>query len=367
MTPAFMLKDDMLLRMQLRSLSEQSSKDFDVLMVDAHYSKRRGYIPELAERYKLSIIHVPYSPNQNVAKTLDCGIFNAPYCYSESPRIVRFSCWRFLAKDFTKACLESPTNVDFYFHSISPVREPATGHDSNNTTNHNTDVWSGTSDAINWPAVPKRAGDPGATWTFHSDVDTPPSIFPINAYGNYMVFRKDWLAINGCDDTWSSQSHYEDQDFCIRARNAGFQCSRSSGKLWRLHHHYGNHSGRANIAPDKQFKKCCPRCEQGRHVLEPRRFDIAARASRGEIDLLEDYGVWVCKTCFLCGPIYHTGCHEHLQGHVEKRRITQANIIPKYKIGRNLRILAADLDGKSLSEKVEIFERSYSDPKYYDQ
>lgn len=361
MTPAFLMEGDWLLRAQLKCLSDQKAKDFSVLLIDPHFSTRHHYMPSLASKYRLHITHVPYTPNQFIAKRLDCAIFNAAYCYSESPRIVRYSCWRFVTPDFTRVCLESKTNVDFRFHSCAPtVPALADSH-----TAHNLSIWNGKSDHVNWEAIPRKAGEKGATWGKDSDIDVSAELFPTNCYGNYMVFREQWLKLNGTDETWSNTAHYEDMDFCLRARNAGMTCSRSALKLFRLHHLYGNHSQRANVPPDHAFKPNCPACEQACQTLEPQRFDLKARAAKGEIELFEEQGVWVCKTCFLCGPIYHADCGEHLIAHVSRKKITRANIIPKYKIGRNLAAVVADMDGKHLGAKVEVFNRSWYDERYY--
>lgn len=360
MTPAFLEPGDMLLRAQLRCLSEQIAKDFTVLIVDHHFYKRVGYMDELRNKYKLDITHIPYRPNQHVAKKLDCQIFNGPYLYSESPRLVRYSCWRFVKPDFTKVCLESPTNVDFYFHS---VKAPAPEY-AHPKTDHNMLVWDMASDRVNWAEMPAKASEPGATWTKESDVDEPVGLFRLNCYGNYMIFRDQWLNINGCEEAFTNSVHYEDMDFCIRARNARMVCTRKSHKLYRAHHQYGSHSGRANIPPDQEFKKPCAACEAAYHVLEPKRFDIAERADRGEIELIQSMGIWVCKTCTLCGPIYSRGCNEHTE-FIQDAKIVRSNIVPKYKLGRNLRILAGDMDGKSIPDKWKIFNDSYANERYY--
>lgn len=358
MTPAFLFESDWLLRAQLRCLSEQTCKAFDVLLIDPHYQKRRGYMNELAERYKLNIVHVPYTPNQEVARRLDCAIFNAPYCYSESPKIVRYSCWRFVRPEFTWACNKAKTNVDFRFHSISPTG-PENTHAE---TNHNTDIWNFGSDEVHWDKVPRRAGIGGATWGPDSDVDEPDGLFRLNCYGNYMVFREQWVGINGCDETWSATAHYEDMDFCIRAANAGMRCARKASTLFRLHHLYGPHSDRANVPIDHECKKNCDLCQRACDVLEPNRFDLRRRIASGEVDVIGL--VWVCKTCHLCGPVYSKDCGEHT-GAIKSSGMTQATVIPKYKIGRRLRVLINDMDRQTLSEKVRIFNDSYINPRYY--
>src|SRR5690349_8995494 len=70
MTPAYYDRNHALLRAQLRCLAEQTCKDFDVWLIDPHYSRRRSVVPELAEHYRLNLVHVPYQPNTHVAKIL---------------------------------------------------------------------------------------------------------------------------------------------------------------------------------------------------------------------------------------------------------------------------------------------------------
>ena len=362
MTPAFRYggDGDWLLRAQLRCLSEQTFKDFDVLIVDPHYSKRKAYMPELAQHYNLHIVHVPYTPNTYIAKRLDCAVFNAAYCYSESPRVVRYSCWRFVMPDFTAICASVPESVDFYFHSC----EPKTDEDRLTDTCHDSTIWKIGSDEVHWSEVPQHSGLPGATWGKESDVDAPLKLFPGNAYGNYMVPRKRWLQNNGCDEVFTNAAHYEDIDFCTRARAAGFQCERRAHVLFRLHHWYGKHSGRANELPDTQFKKNCDACESATLICEPHRWDLKRRVAKGEVELFEDLKIWVCKTCFLSAPIYHANVAEHADFIRDQKR-TQATILPKYKIGRNLRILTEYMDGKSLAGKVDVYNSSWTDERYY--
>jgi len=361
MTPSFLMEGDNLLRAQLRCLSEQEFKDFDVLLVDSHYQKRKGYMPELAEKYKLNLVHVPYTPNLRIAKRLDCAIFNAPYCYSESPKIVRYSCWRFVKPHFTKICAESKTSVDFYFHNV----EPPTRDRMHPVTNHDAGVWPMTGDTVNWDLIPTRAGKPGASWGSDSDRDAKPTVFPLNCYGNYMVPREEWMRLNGCDEAIFSSEHWEDQDFCRRAHTAGIPAWRKAHAMYRMHHLYGGFGGRANILPDYgELRKICPKCEAVEYTQRPDRRELKRRMANGDLLTFNQGMVWVCKDCLYCGPVFHADEGEYAEK-LRKREITRSNILPSVLIGRNLRILAADMDGKSLPEKVEIFNDSYSNPKYY--
>lgn len=356
MTPSFFFEGDWLFKAQLRCLSEQINKNFTVLVVDAHFNKRKNYMSELSNLYNLQIVHVPYQPNPNVAKLLDCSIFNAPYCYSESPRIVRYSCWRFVRPDFTDICLNSECNVDFYFHSIEPTNE----ENKHPETAHNTDVFNFGSDEVNWNKI-RKSGEEGATWTHHSEVDSAESLFPKNAYGNYMVFRKDWLNLNGCEEHFST-THFEDMDFTLRARNLGLTCKRKALKLYRLHHYYGSHSNRSNSETDYSFKNPCQNCKSASYINEPKRFDLLSRFERGEIEFFEDK--WICKICYLSGAIYHANSSEYCNN-IEDTKRTKSTINHIHKIGRNLKILTSEMDGKNLKEKVNIFNNSWNKNDIY--
>jgi hypothetical protein len=359
MTPSFFFEGDFLFKAQLKCLSEQKYKDFDVYAIDPHYSKRKDLVPQYANQYKLNIVHIPYMPNTHIAKRLDCAIFNAPYMYSESNRIVRLSCWRFVTPDFTDICAESKSNCDFYFHNCSPKNQ----NDIHPDTGHSISIWNMNSDNVNWCSIPK-INESGCSWTEHSEANEKEQLMPLNCYGNYMIFRNEWLEINGCDEVFTNNEHWEDQDFCLRARKFGSRCARFSKKMFRLHHYYGSHSGRSNIVPDHVFKKPCEACDRAQYTYEPNRFDIKNRIKNGEIEIFEEDQIWVCKKCHLSSTIWHKEVYESYK-FIENKSSYKSNIISKYKIGRNLQILAEDMRGKTIQEKVEIYNDSWTNGRYY--
>lgn len=354
MTPAYYDEGHWLLRAQLRCLAEQTAKDFDVWLIDPHYHKRKNIVPELAQHYKLNLIHVPYRPNQRIAKIFDCAVFNAIYCYSQSPKIARYSCWRFVRPAWVQTMLTTPVNVDFDFLNIKPP-DDARRH---TLDGHHTGVWDYGTDVVHWGQVPQNSNAPGAAWSHCSDQgDSGIGSVPENCYGNIMWLRSDWLAINGTDEVFTNSQHYEDLNFCIRAINADQQAMRRPHLMYRLDHEHGNQGGYANHPRDFPFTKPCEKCAPGM----PR--DAAKRIDTGELDQFCDEGVVVCKKCLLSAPNWEA--HEFNQ-HVRSRRQTRATIIAKYRIGRNLRILADDMDKLSLTEKVEKYNAdSWENERYY--
>lgn len=361
MTPAFFFEGDWLLRAQLKCLSEQTYRDFEVMLIDPHYSKRRLTVGEMAEHYKLNITHIPYFPNLDAARKLDCSVFNAPYLFSESPNIVRLSCWRFVRPNFTEICARASFAIDFYFHNV----EPPTRDSMHIVTNHDARIWDMKSDVVNWDKIPAKAGRPGASWGADSDTNSVSMIFPRNAYGNYMVPRREWIRLNGCDEVIFSSEHWEDQDFCNRAHRAGIPAMRRAHVMYRLHHLYGGHAGRANVKPDfGDFRQMCEKCAAVEHEPKPERRDLKRRMANGELLTFGSGRCWVCKECHYSGPIFHADEGEYFKT-LERDSITRSNILPMVKLGRNLEILAADMDGKSLGAKVEIFQNSWHLERYY--
>ena len=357
MHPSYYDDQHMLLRMQLDCLAKQECKDFDVWMIDVHYHKRKHVIPELAKHYGLDIKHVPYTPNTRIAKRLDCSIFNAVYCYSVSPRIVRYSCYRFVRPQFTKLILEAPqdVNLDFYFNNIwarTPEGEPRFKK-----------IWNFEMNEVNWDEVPQSHTDPLAAWTFHSEIDTEIDLMPPNCWGNVMVWRRNWLMLNGTDEVFSNTDHYEDIVFNQRARNAGQLARRHKFVLYRLHHQYGGFSHRSNVEVDVPLKPHCQGCCSILHNPE-RNENVQKRIANQEVLAWPDDKIVVCKECGLSSPMVNSTDYVAF---IKAGRI-HATILPEVRIGRNLPILCDDMDQTNdLQNKYEIFTRSWDSPRYYQQ
>ena len=362
MTPSFYDAEHMLLRAQLKCLAQQTVKDFDVWLVDPHYSKRKTVVPELAQRFGLDIKHVPYWPCTRVAKLLDCAVFNAAFCYSQSPMCARFSCYRFVRPCFVETVLSAPegVNVDFFFHAVGP--------DLLGDTDKHKAVWDFGSENVNWAAVPTETGYDSqgrvvperslARWYSDSDQDTPVITVPDNLYGNIAWLRKQWLAVNGTNEVVTNTVHWEDIDFDVRAGLAGQKVVRRAHVMYRLYHQYGAFSQRSNVEVDVPCRKPCERCEWMRHDFILR---LPVRLRLCEVDVYEPWGIWLCRTCQLSGPV------EPYTERIRQLSLQQAPILVDARIGRNLRRLAEDMDKQTtLKGKVDVFNGSWDSPRYYE-
>lgn len=372
MTPAFYDAEHILLRAQLNCLSKQTVKDFDVWMIDPHYQKRKALIPELAKRFNLDIKHIPYTPNTRVAKYFDCAIFNAAFCYSQSPINVRYSCYRFVRPTFIEKIVNAPpgVNIDFYMNAVGPdlseKGEPHVKHLS---------VWNFDSEEVDWSKFPKKSGydDPGnslGNWPQFMDCDTETPVTATgNIYGNIAWLRDQWMALNGTNEVITNAAHWEDLDFDTRAETAGQQVVRYSHQLYRLHHHYGSFSQRSNVQVDTPLTRMCQACYEmvfcNSSDLEFGE-KLQARKERQDLEIYHLWQAWVCRKCLLSGAIYDGKGLDAYFRRIRLNGITKAPILPKERIGRNLSILADKMDKCSdLKSKVEIYNDSWSNPIFY--
>lgn len=369
----------MLLRTQLKCLSLQENKDFDVWLIDPHYQKRRTIVPELADRFHLDIKHVPYTPNTCVAKVYDCAIFNAPFCYSKAPLNARYSCYRFARPTWTAAMSSRPpgVNLDFHMLAVGPdLYEPRYERKKHLA------VWNFDGEDVHWDAIPARSGCDNhgrpnndhnlslGNWLPASDCDTGPMPVPMNLYGNLAWNRDQWIALNGTNEIITNAAHWEDLDFDCRAGTSGQQVARRTHLLYRLYHTYGKFSQRSNIQVDVPFISPCAACMT--HFRE-NRGDVnygeilSSRISLGEVAVLERACAWICRSCHLSGPIYFTGLDDYFNA-IRAMKLIRAPIDQDHRIGRNLAILAERMDRcSSLSDKVSIFNDSWSNPDFYQE
>lgn len=384
MTPGHYTEDCALLRAQLKCLSLQTSRDFDVWLFDPHYHKRSSAVAELATRFRLDLKHIPYTPATHVAKLYDWASMNAGYCYSRAPRNVRLSCWRFVRPTFVERILSAPpnVNVDLYMHAVGPdIYEE---HLSQGDKIAHKRVWWFNGEDVNWSAIPTRSAFPDNTcrhdtadpahslgnWPPYMDSDAPtPAPIPLTLYGNIAWCRDQWLALNGVNEVITNAAHWEDLDFDTRAANANQRVVRYAHQIYRLHHVYGEGAMRTNYPPDVSPTRPCPTCvNMYTHNGSDNNFGIMVRARlrSGELRHYYQHRVWVCNECLLSGPLYDDTGLDHYFFHLQDMKITRAPTLPYERIGRNLSIVCEMLDRcPYLDTKVEIYNDSWTNPYYF--
>lgn len=339
-----------LLRMMLNSLSQQTVKDFDIIIVDHFYENRIEAVKELAEHYKLDILHMPFIPATHYAKRyMDMSVFQTAFVMSESERVCRLSEYRFVSPEFVERILATPGNLDFFYHDLAGA---------------SFDVWDEESDFINWRKVP-----------FFPQTQVIDEPYPLNAYGNYCHVREQWLAINGFQDNLGP-FHWEDQDFNARASKVGQRSSRLPNLMFRIYHTYPSNQQRATRPLLHPFKDVCGKCQQtvDRFYAEwkPGYNDshwskYFMYRDRSEISYEEQQGfLWLqCNECKFTLPILENGDVQGILLGMPDYKQSPIGLFGN--VGRNMRTLSEDLRGKSWSDKIVIHEDSWTNPKYYQQ
>lgn len=338
-------KQDML-RMMLKSLEDQTCKDFDVVLADHHYNARKDTVKELEAKCSFKIHHVPIIPAPHVAKHyIDCSVFNVGWLLSEAERCVRYSEWRFLNPKLTETILGEPKDsfLDFYFHNIPETPK----------------LWDRDTGLISWDEVPE----------FNDKVEEMEQI-PLNCYANNTISREQWTKVNGFNEVDFNFFHWEDIDYNARCRNAGFVGKRIPNMVVRIDHPYGHEKNRANRPCEKPFKQPCESCEAmityvRYHIGTPTHLEwghlFKSRYSQVR-SIKRNQREWVaCNKCNFIIPIVNT---EDLSEYILKDpnyTKSPANISGS---GRNLEPLVQDLKGKNLQQKLEIYEDSWTNERY---
>lgn len=377
MTPSFYDENHILLQAQLKCLSNQTVKDFDVYLIDPHFQKRKNIIPELASKYKLDIKHIPYVPNIHISKLIDCSIFNAGYCYSTSPINVRYSCYRFVRPTFIETILNAPKNIniDFYYLAIGPDTKETK---NNITPSNHKRIWNFESDDIDWNKIPTLAQSNNFesmslfSWNNYQQYifDTDIIDVPVNLYGNIAWNRDQWLSINGTNEVITNFSHWEDLDFNTRSKLADHKVVRRIDQMYRLYHIYGNYSQRSNVQVDVPLRNICEKCmsvfhNHGDHDYEMK---LNNRIKNNDYYMYYDNHIWICKTCKLSGPVY-TGERgiDYYLSYIRNQKLINSPIIKDHLIGRNLKILSEKMDKETtIKNKFEIYNDSWKNYYYYE-
>jgi len=338
-----------MLRMMLASLKRQTRKDFNVILVDHHYQARKGAVRELRGECDFEVLHMPHFPAPHVAKRyMDCSVFNAGWVMSEAERCVRFSEWRFLKSDFVATLLAEKAEafVDFYFHEIP----------------EGADVWDRERARIKWENV----GDYPEKFELFFRT-------PSNCFANNALSRELWLDVNGFNEVSFNFFHWEDIDYDARCGHAGYSGKRIPNQMFRIHHQYGSLQNRAKREMELPFKSLCARCEATHSkavneigaVSHPQWVECFSKREGGMGKVEQNGKTWmVCEDCNFIFPALPD---DDIVAYASEDKHYKRSPINVSGSGRNLRRLSDDLKGKRWEEKIEIFNASWTNPRYLEE
>ena len=352
----------------LDALENQTSEDFDVLVLDPY---KNAATRKAVEEYNWSFEanYIPYELPA-MPRKYDWTIWNLPFLISDSERIFRYQQWRLIPNNLIELIQSTDGNVGFVREEIRDLSE----------ANFNS-PWC-------LERRPTRA-------------ELKP--FPYAVYGDWCLTARDFVAVNGIDEVSTAMCHYEDIDFEIRWKIAldhkiVSQVNCIGGVMIRVHD-----TGRTRLAPEAgeedKLKKIFSRGTQS--ISKRGRFHGAYKFRRLDIDgwtancqncrdsfeaLNNDTSYDTKKTrlvtvkngqawfeCLICGGVFHKQSHPHfevMKESMQKGKCYKATIgIRNSKgilFGRNLaKIREESLSLESLQNRYEFVFSNYQNPEFY--
>ena len=204
MAPFYLVNDDELFRSQLINLSYQTDKDFEVIIPDPHYNKRK-WLGEYIKNFNFNVVHFPYISNLKTPKSFDYGIFNNAVLMAKTNKIITFQDWRFCHPKLIKILKQVK---DFQF--VGFTWQVLYRNDSTIRSKYHTEstVAISPDDAEKMYSTgffPELGWESERVYTFHNP-----------SWGHYCIDKNLWLAVNGIDEVATNTRHYADLDLNAR-------------------------------------------------------------------------------------------------------------------------------------------------------
>lgn len=380
MAPFYLIGDDELLKSQLINLNEQTILNFEVIIPDPHYSKRK-WLGEFVNQLKYNVIHFDYVPNTKIPKSFDYGILNTAVLISNTKKIITFQDWRFCNRNLIKRLLRF---IKFEFIGLKwqvLYKDDAaiSSHWGKSTIDFDL---SQANELYKTGIFPEIEITYEFTNTFHN-----------SCWGHYCIDKELWLNVNGIDEVVTNTRHYADLD--INTRLEYFYKSKKSkliripmleNAMVRIMHSKGNFFGGSNIELDHIYNnKHVNCCFSKTGSMNDKMFTeyVVDKIENNEYskiyeipystnfiqnnknESLDSKFAVIGFECNVCGLVGET---PHWYEKSPESRVTATigaglNII---KIGRNLKKIQVDLKNCEFEEKINILNNSWYELKYFE-
>ncbi len=375
MAPFYLINNDELLRSQLKNLSRQTERNFEVIMPDPHYSKRE-WLVDFVKNLKYNVIHFPYFSNIKTPKSFDYGIFNNAVLMSSTNKIVTFQDWRFCHPKLIKILKQVKEFAYEGFEWQVLYKDDHSGksiHHKQSTipisiNEANTMYKDGIFPDIGWQGF--------RTHTFHN-----------SCWGHYCINKNLWIEVNGIDEVATNTRHYADLDLNTRLQEYYFRNNKKieipmlKNVMTRMMHNRGEHFGGSNVPLDFQIntnhKNCCfintgsmndkqfveytvENIHSGKYKkLYQTDYDVDYVKNNNN-NVMDKNHSTIGFQCTQCGVIGETPHWYEKSPHARVKSfigIGDGDI----KLGRNLKKLLQKIQNCSFDNKVEILNNSWYD------
>lgn len=314
----------------LRNLAAQTYRDFELIILDISYDDNKDKVVELSTSLGLNdVIHLPTCRAKHVAQHVHWEIFNNSLALASSPWIFQFGIYRYVHRRVIETIIDRASrNICIVFPQ-----------------NH---VEAATLQRTDYDLIESLHG---------MSADTVPCSY-LTQSGFFSINRDVFIdQLNGHTEALTAH-HWVDCDLSQRAKNATLNVQQCSKGLLRIDRLPGDLHYHGALA-----KTVCS------HELEDCPWNMFASMSYADSHLTDNpntvridqqgYGWLQCRRCGILIVETPNAFMEHL----DKQKIIKAPI-NLGGVGRNLRILADDLRGKTISEKTQILRDSHTNPRY---
>ena len=329
--------------LQLYWLSLQSVQDFEILVLDGLYSRRRDlskYADSLG--FGNRFVHLPLLEQTNVAKLIDYTPRNNGCLLARSERVLYVDDFEYFEPRMIETAVANQGDNHYFFpHCLA--------EEALDRENARVDITREGSGLTQYPDDLKdRALSPS--------LDGPCEA--TNVWNHCTLPREQLLyEFNGFDEAATAAYAWDDNELGIRLSKSGVEFYRHFGVIYHIDHPKNE---RAIGTP---WPCCLPKGIDLERINEIDYRELLGQPPRG-IRFYSEHGYdWFrCGQCGFAGP--QNGLNfldQRRNDRMKKSAIGWADGT----LGRNLAALADDLSGRSWADRLNIVAESYLNPRYF--
>lgn len=317
--------------LMLRNLAAQTFTDFDVVLMDRYYFANRDWVAETCKDLRLRVTHTPACEDRHVGRTTHWELYNNALVLAQSDWVVYYGVFRYLHRQAIEAAVQRASKgICTVFHQMH------------------------TDEIIH-------------TWPFE-DIET---VFKMDVraqrtdglhHSGFFAIKREWAVdwLNGYNDALLIH-HWADVDSGARARHCSFTVDIMPQALIRI----ANRPSMPHYAMDQHPDFGKPVCRESdnphciAHEINRLR---SVRRIEYPVKRIEFKGFeWA--VCDICGTLGAEDDAAYIRHLMADKSLVRAPV-NLHGVGRNLSILAEDLKGQTLSERVSVVAASHTNLRY---
>lgn len=331
----------------MRNLAAQTCRDFETVIVDMAYEQNKGIVTELSDKLGFqNLLHVPACEARHVGRLVHWELYNNGALFASNPWLMFYGAKRYVHRSLAAAIIQHATEGTAV--NIAQVRPPDTvtiedvGFDEQLSLPMFGDTVSQRFDAIE------------EAYNLHVDVH---DAFYLAQTGFFSIPKDTYINIlNGYNEALVVQ-HWVDNEMNIRMAKIRMTVGNMHRGLLRLN----SKAGYGAVPIGKPICQHPDNTRCIRHTMNLRKGEN--HRVEGALRFEHDGFGWIY--CDTCGAVAVDMEFDYMNHQVASSN-TKAPINVRG-VGRNLARIADDLKPLSLSEKINLMQRSHTEPRYLEK